>query len=89
MDQLFSEEQFESYRALGFHMVFNLFDRADAFAQADPTEYKGLYDDLHLLDELFPRRAPAGEGRQYFTDWIAHAAMVGWRIVWLDSVRWR
>ena len=31
-DQLFSEEQFEVYRALGFHMVDGFFDATDTFS---------------------------------------------------------
>ncbi len=31
-DQFFSEEQFEVYRALGYHMIDGFFSRADAFA---------------------------------------------------------
>jgi hypothetical protein len=31
-DQFFSEEQFEVYRALGFHMVDNFFDDKDKFS---------------------------------------------------------
>src|SRR5262249_38240375 len=31
-DQFFTEEQFEVYRALGFHMVCGFFDRSDKFA---------------------------------------------------------
>lgn len=88
LDQWFSEEQFEAYRGLGFHIAYNLFDRSDAFAHATPTEYKDLYQDLHLLDEMFPRRGPKGEGRQYFTDWLAHSAMLKWRMVRVESIRW-
>jgi hypothetical protein len=87
LDQMFTEEQFEAYRALGFHMAYNLFDRSDAFAHATPTEYEGLYQDLHLLDEMFPRRGPEEEGRQFFTDWVAHSARIGWRLVRLETIR--
>jgi hypothetical protein len=36
LDQLFSEEQFEAYRALGFHATHGFFDRRDLFAHRDP-----------------------------------------------------
>jgi Patatin-like phospholipase len=36
-DQFFSEEQFEVYRALGFHAAFGLFTKRDGFTYADPS----------------------------------------------------
>ena len=37
LDQMFTEEQFEVYRALGFHAAFRLFDRCDSVAHLDPV----------------------------------------------------
>ena len=39
VDQMFSEEQFEAYRALAYHAAFGLFDRRDGFACLDPNEF--------------------------------------------------
>jgi hypothetical protein len=39
LDQMFSEEQFEAYRALGYHAAYGLFDRRDDFAKLDPKEF--------------------------------------------------
>jgi hypothetical protein len=39
VDQMFSGEQFEAYRALGYHTTFGLFDRRDDFAKRDPAEF--------------------------------------------------
>src|SRR5262249_50763040 len=57
LDQMFSEEQFEAYRALGFHATSNLFDGWDRFAHLYPDKSPGVPDDLSLLDRLFPRQA--------------------------------
>jgi hypothetical protein len=38
VDQMSSEEQFEAYRAPGYHATFGLFDRRDDFAKLDPAE---------------------------------------------------
>lgn len=73
LDQWFSEEQFEAYRALGFHAAYRLFDRSDAFAHRDPRQYPDVRPHLALLDELFPRVAiggPPGQ-KQTFADWLA------------------
>jgi hypothetical protein len=48
-DQFFTEEQFEVYRALGFHAAYGLFDRRDNFARLASQQ-----GDLKLLDQLFP-----------------------------------
>ncbi|HTO64392.1 MAG TPA: patatin-like phospholipase family protein, partial [Bradyrhizobium sp.] len=53
-DQLFSEEQFEAYRALGFHSAHRFFDRRDQFAHRDPKENPCIVDHLAYLDEMFP-----------------------------------
>jgi hypothetical protein len=37
LDQMFTEQQFEAYRALGFHAAFGLFDRSDNLAHLDPV----------------------------------------------------
>lgn len=73
LDQWFSEEQFEAYRALGFHAAYRLFDRSDAFALPDRVT-DGLRQEIAHLDELF-RRAPSKTGdtpgqKQRFTDWL-------------------
>jgi hypothetical protein len=42
LDQLFSEEQFEVYRALGFHAVDSAFNRADRVAMhPEPAPWQG------------------------------------------------
>jgi hypothetical protein len=53
-DQFFTEEQFEVYRALGFHAVSGLFDRHDCFGRLDPKQSPSTKDDLELLDRIFP-----------------------------------
>ena len=59
LDQFFSEEQFEAYRALGFHMAHNLFTGRDSFQ--GPTERLGdfaafaksvLWEDLACASPL-------------------------------------
>jgi hypothetical protein len=57
LDQMFTEEQFEAYRALGFHAANNLFDRSDAFARLDPATNPTVRPAFALLDRLFPRAA--------------------------------
>jgi len=54
LDQLFSEEQFEAYRALGFHAAYRFFDRRDCFAYPDPAANPCFGEQLALLDRLFP-----------------------------------
>lgn len=73
LDQMFSEEQFEAYRALGFHAVYNLFDRNDRFAHLDPAKRPHTPALIALLDHLFPRvSADAEPGqRQRFAEWLA------------------
>ncbi len=73
LDQWFTEEQFEAYRALGFHAAFRLFDRSDPFAFPDPVTDRFRQEIAHL-DELFPR-APSATGdvpgqKQKFSDWL-------------------
>jgi hypothetical protein len=53
VDQFFSEEQFEVYRALGFHACRNLFTGADAFATRSdlgPEWKKQVSEALALLN---------------------------------------
>jgi hypothetical protein len=72
LDQWFSEEQFEAYRALGFHAAYRLFDRSDRFAHRDPRQYPDVRPHLALLDELFPRvgiGGPPGQ-KQTFAGWL-------------------
>jgi predicted acylesterase/phospholipase RssA len=72
VDQMFSEEQFEAYRALGYHAAYGLFDRRDNFAQLDPSEYPQAREQVGLLDHLFPRvttGGPPGQ-RQRLVDWL-------------------
>ena len=54
LDQLFTEEQFEAYRALGFHAAYRFFDRRDGFAYPDPAANPCFRDQLAVLDRLFP-----------------------------------
>lgn len=73
LDQWFSEEQFEAYRALGFHAAYRLFDRSDTVALPDRVT-DGLRLEIAHLDELFPR-VPSKTGdapgqKQKFTDWL-------------------
>jgi len=55
-DQFFSEEQFEVYRALGFHMVDHLFDGTDEFSFVSDDE--GGFDNrdsaLDAIDAALP-----------------------------------
>jgi hypothetical protein len=70
LDQMFSEEQFEAYRALGFHVVFGLFDRSDRFAHLDPAKCPHTRAQIALLDHLFPRVSTdaAPDQRQRFAE---------------------
>lgn len=54
-DQMFSEGQFEVYRALGFHASFGLFDRRDEFAYLNLYDYPRTSDEIAYLDQLFPQ----------------------------------
>jgi len=54
LDQFFSEEQFEAYRALGFHATHRFFDRRDQFAHRDLSENSCIEGMIEFLDELFP-----------------------------------
>lgn len=72
LDQWFSEEQFEAYRALGFHAAYRLFDRSDRFAHRDRQENPDVQSQIELLDRLFPRvetGGPHGQ-KQTLADWL-------------------
>ena len=74
LDQMFTEEQFEVYRALGFHAAFGLFDRSDSVAHLDPVANADVRLQMADLDQLFPR-IPSGTGdparqKQTFTEWL-------------------
>ena len=72
LDQMFTEQQFEAYRALGFHAAFRLFDRSDKFAHLDPEENPEVQRQLAILDALFPRVAAGGPPgqKQAFAEWL-------------------
>ena len=61
LDQMFTEEQFEAYRALGFHAAHGLFNRADSFAHLDPVTNADVRRQIAELDQLFPR-VPSATG---------------------------
>ena len=69
LDQMFSEEQFEAYRALGYHAANGFFTRRDDFAKTDDMD--AMLADVAVLDALFPRSGTgkAGEKRE-FADWL-------------------
>jgi len=54
LDQFFSEEQFEAYRALGFHATHGFFSRRDKFAHRDIDAFPSVRWELQVLDEMFP-----------------------------------
>jgi hypothetical protein len=79
LDQWFSEEQFEAYRALGFHAAYRLFDRSDRFAHRDLQENPDVQAQIELLDRLFPRvetGGPPGQ-TQTFADWLPETVHPG------------
>jgi patatin-like phospholipase len=73
LDQMFSEEQFEAYRALGYHAAYGLFDRRDDFAKLDPKEFPKAQEQVAFLDELFPRVTNGGALAQFrsFSEWFS------------------
>ena len=75
LDQMFSEEQFEAYRALGYHAAFGLFDRRDDFAKLDLAEFPEARKQVELLDQLFPRKTGSGapNERSSLADWLPAA----------------
>jgi predicted acylesterase/phospholipase RssA len=69
IDQMFSEEQFEAYRALGYHATNGFFDRRDDFAKLDVEEFEDARKDAAFLDSLFPRQGgSAMPARPNFAD---------------------
>jgi hypothetical protein len=69
LDQMFSEEQFEAYRALGYHAANGLFSRRDDFAKTDDMD--AMLEDVGLLDALFPRAVTGRAGEKWtFADWL-------------------
>jgi hypothetical protein len=72
LEQMFSEEQFEAYRALGYHAAYGLFDRRDTVAQLDLAEYPDYRKQVGLIDKLFPRVTIGGPPtrHQHLTDWL-------------------
>lgn len=52
-DQFFSEEQFEVYRALGFHAGYGVFGPRDGFAQLD-DKFPDAWTSVYTLAQLFP-----------------------------------
>jgi len=78
LDQLFSEEQFEAYRALGFHAAFRFFDRRDRFAYRDVKTNLCVADYVQFLDDMFPLTSKGDPcwPREYasFAGWLAEDA---------------
>jgi hypothetical protein len=70
LDQMFTEEQFEAYRALGYHATNGFFDRRDDFAKLDLAEVPDARKQVMLLDELFPRVGGPSPHRAAFADWL-------------------
>jgi len=56
-DQFFTEEQFEAYRALGFHMVSRFFDRADDYLWVEDGEGAFASKDAAFaaIDDILPK----------------------------------
>ena len=50
---MFTEEQFEAYRALGFHSAFSLFTGNDKFAHLDLDENPDVPAQVSFLNALF------------------------------------
>jgi hypothetical protein len=65
LDQWFSEEQFEAYRALGFHAAYGLFSGGDRFAHLDLHEYPDVPAQVGFLNTLFAATLfePTTDGR--------------------------
>jgi hypothetical protein len=74
LDQMFTEEQFEAYRALGFHAAFGLFDRSDNIAHLDLVTNADVRRQMADLDQLFPRiSSKTGDSprqKQTFAEWL-------------------
>ena len=53
LDQFFTEEQFEAYRTLGFHVTASFFKGEDRFGLLDPDAYPDWTEDVrHALAHL-------------------------------------
>ena len=53
LDQLFSEEQFEAYRALGLHAVYSAFKPVDKVSmKPDPAVWQGTTSTLPLEERM-------------------------------------
>jgi len=64
IDQFFSESQFESYRALGFHVAETAFRPVDLFRYADkPGRVDSIFEDLRQFWTGLPRNVSADSGR--------------------------
>jgi hypothetical protein len=59
IDQLFTEEQFEAYRALGFHAAYGVFSGTDWYAFLDLDEDRAAWPNVAVLRGLFGRIAVA------------------------------
>jgi predicted acylesterase/phospholipase RssA len=53
LDQLFTEEQFEAYRALGFHAAYGVFSGSDQVAYCNPENSPDLLAQVAFINELF------------------------------------
>jgi predicted acylesterase/phospholipase RssA len=53
LDQWFTEEQFEAYRALGFHAAYRLFSGKDKYAFLDLDEDRDCLPNVAVLNEIF------------------------------------
>jgi hypothetical protein len=53
LDQWFTEEQFEAYRALGFHAAYQLFSGRDEYAFLDLDETRDSLPNVAVLNGLF------------------------------------
>jgi hypothetical protein len=91
LDQMFSEEQFEAYRALGYHAAYGLFDRRDDFAHLNPAEFPEVREQIDLLDQLFPRVTTGGPPGQYrrLAEWLPEAPVRSPRRVHVNLTRRR
>jgi Patatin-like phospholipase len=58
LDQMFTEEQFEAYRALGFHAAHGLFIGNDKFAHLDLERNTDAGAQLNFLNDLFTPTTP-------------------------------
>jgi Patatin-like phospholipase len=75
LDQMFSEEQFEAYRALGYHAAYGLFDRRDSFAHLAHDECLEARSQFALLDQLFPRVTTTPGQHQNFVGWLSTSSV--------------